>query len=258
MSRTLVILTLNEIDGVQALLPALPREEADEVLAVDGGSTDGTREFLQAQGIPIYGQDKRGRGEAFRVGVANSTGEHIVFFSPDGNEDPADIPKLFELLEAGADMAIASRFLPGAQNEEDDEVLPLRKWANQGFTILANLIWNRGRPWISDTINGFRGIRRQAFERLAPKSLGYTIEYELTIGAMREGMQIVEKPTCEEKRIGGETKGASWPTGQAFLKFFLGEVRRDVEANAYFWPYLALLLIMFLVGWGLLRSGQQR
>lgn len=257
MTRTLVILTLNEIDGVRALIPQLPFETVGEILAVDGGSTDGTREFLAEYEIPVFDQTRRGRGEAFRVGMANSKGEYVVFFSPDGNEDPRDIPRLFELLEAGADMAIASRFMPGARNEEDDVLWPLRKWVNQAFTILANLLWNLGRPWVTDTINGFRGIRRRAFEQLAPVSPGYTIEYELTIGAMRAGMRIAEIPTIETRRVGGETKGASWPTGQAFLRFFWGEVRRDLAARSYFWPYLTVVLAL-IVGWLVIKPLRQR
>ncbi len=251
MTRSLIILTLNEIDGVQAIIPGLPRDIADEILVVDGGSTDGTRQFLLKRGIRVFSQPRRGRGEAFRVGVVNSTGDFLVFFSPDGNEDPADIPRLFAALEAGADMAIASRFLPGARNEEDDEVLPLRKWVNQTFTGLANIIWNRSRLWVSDTINGFRGLRRTAFERLWPTSLGYTVEYEMTIGAMRAGMNIVEIPTIEGQRIGGQTKGASWPTGVKFLRFFLGEVKHDLQPYAYIWPLV--LAITLLLGWLLVR-----
>jgi glycosyltransferase involved in cell wall biosynthesis len=257
MARSLIILTLNEIDGVRQLIPCLPRDTADEILAVDGGSTDGTREFLREWAIPVYEQTRRGRGEAFRVGMAYSTGDNVVFFSPDGNEDPADIPGLFSLLEAGADMAIASRFLPGARNEEDEAALPLRKWVNQTFTFLANIIWNRGRPWVSDTINGFRGIRRPAFQQLAPTSLGYTIEYELTIGAMRAGMTIAEIPTVENGRIGGETKGASWPTGITFLRFFWGEVKRDLRQHDYFWPYGLLAVLGLLAGWILLKPAQR-
>lgn len=247
MARTLVILTLNEIDGTRAIIPNFPADLADEIIAVDGGSTDGTREFLLEHNIPVYDQTKRGRGEAFRVGMANSTGDYVVFFSPDGNEDPTDIPRLFSLLESGADMAIASRFLPGAQNEEDDDPLPLRKWTNQAFTVLANLIWNRRGPWVTDTINGFRGIRRDVFNYISPTSLGYTIEYELTISAMRAGMRIAETPTIEEKRIGGETKGASWPTGVNFLRFFLKEVKFDLQRNTYFWSYLAVIAVIVIV-----------
>ena len=220
MTRTLVLLTLNEIEGVRALVPKLPIDVVDEALAVDGGSTDGTCEFLEANGIRVVIQERPGRGEAFRVAINQSSGNHVVFYSPDGNEDPADIPRLFEALEFGADMVTASRFLPGARNEEDDTLLPLRKWANQAFTFLANVVWNRG-DWVTDTINGFRGVRREVFWQLAPQSMSYTIEYEMTIRAMKLGFRVVEIPTREGDRIGGTTKIASLPAGFAFLRLFI-------------------------------------
>lgn len=230
MKRTLVLLTLDEIDGCRALVPGIQRDiVVDEILAVDGGSTDGTVAFLRDDlGIRILGQDRRGRGEAFRVAVAGTEGDALVFFSPDGNEDPSDIPKLFALLESGADMAIASRFLPGARNEEDDSALPLRKWVNLAFTWLANRLWNRSAVPVTDTINGFRGVRRHVFELLAPRTNGYTIEFELTISAMRRGLSITEIPTLERDRIAGKTKGPSLELGIDFLRFFLGEVAKDL------------------------------
>jgi glycosyltransferase involved in cell wall biosynthesis len=226
MKRTLVLLTLNEIDGVRHFVPQLPKNLVDEVIAVDANSTDGTREYLESQGIRVLTQERRGRGEAFRVAVKGSSGESLVFFSPDGNEDPADIPKLFIALEGGAAMAIASRFLPSSQNEEDDLALPLRKWTNQAFTILANTIWNR-RDYVTDTINGYRGITRVAFNQLAPQSMGYTIEYELTIRAWKNKLKIVEIPTIEGHRLAGETKGPSLQVGLSFVRFFLGELVRS-------------------------------
>ena len=79
----------------------------------------------------------------------------MVFYSKYGNYDPADIPLLVDSLKQGADLAIASRFAPGARNEEDDQLLRPRAWVNLLFTLIANLLFNRG--WfVSDTINGFR------------------------------------------------------------------------------------------------------
>lgn len=223
MSRALVLLTLNEIDGVRVIIPQLDLGSFDEVLAVDGGSTDGTREFLAEHGIRLVEQAQRGRGEAFRTAMRESKSESVVFFSPDGNEDAADIESLFNALEEGAEMVIASRFLPESRNEEDDAFLPLRKWANQAFGMVANLIWARGRR-ISDTINGFRGFRREAFQLLSPESIGFTIEYELTIRALKAGLDIVEIPTIEGDRIGGETKAHSIRTGLRFLGLLAREI----------------------------------
>jgi len=223
MSSTLILLTLNEIDGVRALLPRLPLKAVDEVLAVDGGSRDGTREFLEDAGIRVLLQRRPGRGEAFRIGVEASRGTNIVFFSPDGNEDPVDVLRLLRALEQGAEMVIASRFASGARNEEDDEWLRPRKWANQVFSWAANRLWNRG-PYVTDTINGFRGIQRHVFKALAPSSTGFTIEYEMTIRAMKQGRRIVEFPTIEGARIAGMTKAPSFRTGLTFLKLFFKEL----------------------------------
>ena len=63
-------------------------------------------------------------------------------------------------------------------------------------------------------------------------------------------------PTIEEQRIGGETKGASWPTGVAFLRFFLAEIRYDLQQRHYFWPYW-LVIAALLVAWILLRPARR-
>src|SRR3989344_4967909 len=155
IKTTLVILTRNEITGMKALFTKIPFGKVDEALVVDYNSTDSTKEFVKKQDIRLINQQNPGRGEAFRLAVSKASGGHLVFFSPDGNEDPQDIPRLLKLLDKGNDLAIASRFLPQSRNEEDDQFLKLRAWANQGFTLIANLIWG-GR--VSDTINGYRAI----------------------------------------------------------------------------------------------------
>ena len=225
MKRTLILLTLNEIEGARQVVPKIDKEVADEIIAVDGGSTDGTVEAMAAQGLKVISQKNRGRGEAFRIAVENSHGDQIVFFSPDGNEDPADISKLFASLDAGAEMVIASRFLPGSRNEEDDAWIPSRKIANRAFTMTANILWNR-KKFVTDTINGFRGLTRETFRKINPLSTGFTIEYELTIRAMKTGVKIVEIPTIEGARVGGETKAPSIRTGFRFLNFLITELFR--------------------------------
>lgn len=221
MSRTLVLLTLNEIEGCKALYSRIPFSAAEECLVVDGGSRDGTVEFFQERGIKVVPQEKKGRGEAFRIAVERATGENIVFFSPDGNEDSNDIPKLFSLLEEGYDMAIASRFMNGARNEEDDLYLPWRAWANRSFTFLANTLWGGS---ISDTINGYRGIKKSAFKKINADAEGFAIEYQMSIRAMKLGLRVAEIPTIEGHRIGGESTAQSIPTGLRFLRFLIKEI----------------------------------
>lgn len=223
-NRTLILLTFNEIEGTTRLYDRIPFSCAQEVFAVDGGSTDGTVEFLKERGIRVVEQDRRGRGRAFQIGVAEAACENVVFFSTDGNEDPQDIPKLFSMLESGCDHVIASRMMRGAVNEEDAQLLRLRKWVNLLFTAAVNLAWNRG-PWITDTINGFRGVKKSAFSRMKCDADGFDIEFTMSIRAAKLGFRTCELPTREGARIGGISTAESWPTGLLFVRRFLKELR---------------------------------
>lgn len=223
LKKTLVLLTLNEIDGLKALFDKIPIKTADEVVAVDGGSTDGTREFLKEKGIKILDQEIKGRGEAFRVALRNTTGDILLYFSPDGNENPEDIPYLFAKVEDGCDLAIASRFMRGSRNEEDENLLRWRAWVNQTFTFAANFLWNSG-DYITDTINGFRAIRRDVLERMNTDEKKFPIEYQISIRAMKLNLKVAEIPTIEGNRIGGESKAKSFPVGWGHVKVFFREL----------------------------------
>ncbi len=225
MKSSLIILTLNEIEGVRTLYDRIPFDAVDECFVVDGGSIDGTVEFFRERGIKVVPQEIKGRGEAFRIAVKEAKGDYLIFFSPDGNEDPSDIPKLIELLTNGYDIAIASRFLPDSRNEEDGLLFPWRAWANKAFTFIANSIWNIKGNYITDTINGYRAIKKEAFNKLNIDAPGFVIEYQMSIRAMKLGLKVVEIPTIEGQRIGGESTAKSIPTGFIFMKHLLREIK---------------------------------
>jgi glycosyltransferase involved in cell wall biosynthesis len=220
---SLAILTWNEIVGLKALFEKIPFEVMSEVFAVDGGSSDGTIEFLREKNITTFIQSQRGRGDAFRLAFEKAKGDAIIFFGPDGNENPRDIPRFLEYLEQGSDIVIASRMVSGAHNEEDDQVLKWRKWSNLAFNQIANRIWNRG-TFVTDSINGFRAVTRNAWERMAPDGAAYTIEYQMTIRAFKLGLKISEFPTYEGGRIDQRDGSPSIRTGLAFIGIFLSEI----------------------------------
>jgi glycosyltransferase involved in cell wall biosynthesis len=223
MKTSLIILTYNEIIGVKYFLNKLPLREVDEYLAIDGGSTDGTIDIFEKHKIPYYIQSKKGRGDAFRLAFEKASGDMLIFFSPDGNEDPNDIPKFLDHANNGSGLVVASRFLPEAHNEEDEQTFKWRKWANQIFTLFANIVWNKNK-YITDSINGYRAITRSTWETIKPDGDGYTIEYQTTIRSMKKGVIISEFPTYEDARLDNQIGSPSFPTGLAFLKLLYREI----------------------------------
>ena len=219
---TLVLLTLNEIEGLRQCWDELPLDRFAMTVAVDGGSTDGTREFLAARGIPVLDQGIPGRGVAFRVAAEAVDTDRLVFYSPDGNEDAADIERLDDLLLGGARLAIASRFADGAVNEEADMLRP-RARVNQALTWIANTLFHDG-PYVTDTINGFRALRRVDLLELDTSVKRFPIEYQISIRCMRRGWRIAELATHEGQRAGGESKALSWPVGKDHLKVLFSEI----------------------------------
>lgn len=218
---TLVILTRNEINGVKAQIRKIPFEAVDEFFAVDYRSTDGTVEFFKSHQIPVIKQVKPGRGEAFRIAVSHAKGDFLIFFSPDGNENPADIPRLINLLKAGNDLVIASRFMKNSRNEEDDKALKFRAWANKAFTLAVRLFWGGN---VTDTINGYRAIRKDLFKKLRLDAEGFAIEFQMTIRALKAKANVAEIPTIEGNRIGGASTSYAIPTGFKFIYYLLREI----------------------------------
>ncbi len=221
IKTSLIILTRNEITGMKALIKKIPFNKVDETMVIDFKSSDGTKEFVKKNNIKLINQTIPGRGQAFQIAINKTKGKHLVFFSPDGNEDPKDIPKLLKLLDNGFDLAIASRFLPTSRNEEDDQLLKFRAWANQGFTLLANLFF---RGQLTDSINGYRAITKAAFKKLKLDGPGYVIEYQMSIRSLKLGLKITEIPTLEGDRIGGQSGSKAIPTGLLFVKYLMREI----------------------------------
>jgi len=220
-SSALIIVAKNEIQGIKKLFPDIPISLFNEIHYFDGNSKDGSLEFFKNYSN-ILTYNNVSKGEIYNKAVEITKCENLVFFAPDGNEDPKCIPILLEKLNDG-DMCIASRFLKGSVNEEDDKILPLRKWANQTFSFLVNLHLKSN---ISDTINGFRSIKRKLITEVKPDitKKGFDIEFQITIRAIKLNKKILEIPTIEYPRITGQTNAKSIPIGLLMLRRFIIEI----------------------------------
>ncbi len=221
----LVLIVRNEEIGIREIVPKIPLSIFDQTFAMDGNSKDGTVAALESYGIPSHCQVERGLGAAMIEGRPRVTTDSFIFFHPDGNEDPADLPKMAELLRAGHDFVVASRMIKGAVNEDDVRVLKWRKWANIGFAMLANVIFAHGGNRTTDVTNGFRGVSRDAWDRMRLTSKDLTMDYQMVIRALKLGIPITDFPTHEGHRVCGETNFASLPTGIAELKLVWRELK---------------------------------
>ena len=155
MRYALVIMIRNEIEGITHLFDRIPLDKFDEVVAIDGMSNDNSVEFLENKGIRVIVQTINGRGQAFRDAFNNTSSDVLVFFGPDGNENPDDIVRFIE----------------------DCKKIKPRKWVNIIFNIAANILWNSNKK-VYDTINGFRAIARSTWDVINIDADGYTVEYQ--------------------------------------------------------------------------------
>ena len=135
MSDNVFVLTLDEIDGTSEIMPQVKKEWADEIVFVDGGSTDGTIEKAHELRFRVIHQKNKGEGNACRVGPDATESDFVMFFSPDGNDVPEDIQRLIQKSKEGYDIVHISRF---GKNSISDDANWLDRFGNNMFTFLVN------------------------------------------------------------------------------------------------------------------------
>jgi len=224
MKTTLVIPTMNEIDGMREIMPEIKKEWVDQILIVDGNSTDGTIEYAKEHGYEIMIQKTKGIGNGYREALPLIKGDIIIIFSPDGNSVPEKIPEVVEKMKEGYDLLIVSRYLQGAKSYDDDF---FTKIGNKIFTTTINLLFG-GR--YTDSLVIFRAYKKSLINDLKIDAKHMTFEEQISIRAAQKKLKITEIPGDEPQRIGGERKIRVFKTGltlflEIFKNFFNPKIR---------------------------------
>lgn len=202
MRTTVIIPARNEGDVVVHLAEAV-RACCDEVIVVDGHSTDGSPARLRAAGVTVIEDRGHGKGDAIRLGLDAATGDVVVTMDADGSHDPADIRFLVAPIEAGeADLVIGCRMRGGSDEFAGTWTMFVRLWGNN---VLTQVINTRFGTALTDTQNGFRAIRASAVERLGLAEDKHSIELEMVLRALKRGFRVCQVPAHEYARKAGES-----------------------------------------------------
>ncbi|MGE5407020.1 MAG: glycosyltransferase family 2 protein, partial [Syntrophothermus sp.] len=218
---SVVVPAMNEERNIGQVLQALPAG-LHEVILVDGNSTDNTVEAARAArpDIRVTTQSGRGKGDAFRTGFAAVTGNLIVMLDADGSADPAEIPSFVAALEAGADFAKGSRFLPGGGSAD---ITAMRKLGNGLLSGTANLLHG---THFTDLCYGYNAFWARCLPFISLDVPGFEVETLINLRIAAAGMKITEVPSYERERISGQSNLKTFRDGFRVLGTILGEARR--------------------------------
>jgi dolichol-phosphate mannosyltransferase len=217
MSGTwLVLPTYNEAENIERLvgaaLPELARTGDHRILIVDDGSPDGTGQIADRLATEhdavevLHRTAKEGLGRAYIAGFHRALAggaERVMEMDADFSNDPSDIPRLVEQAEAGADLVLGSRYIPGGGVENWGL---MRRAVSRGGCLYAQVLL---RVPVRDLTGGFKCFDRRVLEAIGIEQMhadGYGFQIELTYRTLKAGFHVREVPIVFHERRAGQSK----------------------------------------------------
>ncbi len=216
MKIVAVIPALNEAVGLARILDEMPVGWLDEIIVVDGGSTDGTPEVARQHGARVIVQLRRGYGLACATGAAAAAdADAIAFLDADGSDVPADLLALVEPIRAGrADLALGSR-LAGTLARG---AMPIHQ--QFGNWLAGRLIRWLYRVPLTD-LSPFRCVRADVLRELRMREMTYGWPTEMIVKAIRRGCRMIEVPVRYRPRLAGRSKIGGTLKGTFLAAYFI-------------------------------------
>jgi len=204
---TVIIPTKNEENSIGEIIEQV-KAFADEILVVDGHSTDQTREIASQKGARVILDRGKGKGDGVRIGITEAKKDIIVFIDADGSHNPEDIPKLLKpILKGEADLVVGSKIQGGSDELMGDIGKFIRMTGSNIITLTINYRWG---VRLTDSQNGFRAIRREVAGKLGLKENIFTIEQEMIMKCIKKGYRVGEVPAHECSREFSRSRIIVW------------------------------------------------
>ncbi|MBN1865862.1 glycosyltransferase family 2 protein [Candidatus Sumerlaeota bacterium] len=182
-----------------------------ELVLVDDGSTDGTRDILaqyaDREGFRVVLHEKNGgKGRAVRTGLEYCTGDLIIIQDADLEYDPEDYPRvLAPILHDKADVVYGSRF-----KGEGRAFLATHYYGNKFITFVANILYN---TCLTDIETCYKAFRREVFDKVRLRCNTFDIEPEITAKVFKNRFRVYEVPISYSGRNFEEGKKITWRDG---------------------------------------------
>jgi len=213
---SLVIPVRNEARNIAWVLEQIA-DDVDEIILVDGDSTDATliTACSYRPDIRVVAQEGVGKGSALRTGFLAATGDIIVMMDADGSMAPQEIRHYVHFLTNGYDFVKGSRFVGGGGSLD---ITPFRRLGNRFLLAVFDHLYD---AHLTDLCYGFCAFHRRYLQHLDLSATGFEIEAEMTVRAMQAGLRIAEVPSLEMPRRTGKSNLHAVRDGTRVLKTVL-------------------------------------